>query len=66
MKIMETPIEFCVIAEYKDGNSFCVAKFMHEEPAKAWLEQQEQEEGLTYRLFTRHDSVIGVRWEPVE
>lgn len=64
--IQETPHEFCVIADYKDGGSFCLAKFMHEEDAKLWQEQQERKEWVVYKLYTRYSGIDGVRWEPQE
>ena len=60
--IQETPHEFCVVAEYVDGGSFCLAKFMHEENARAWLGQQESKEWVVYRLYKRYGG-DEVRWE---
>lgn len=64
--IQETAHEICVVAEYKDGGSFCLAKFMHEEDARAWQERQEPKEWLTYRLYKRIGSVDEVQWEPLD
>lgn len=67
-EIRETTEEFCVIADYKDGGNFCMAKFMHEEDARDWQEQQPSKEWVTYRLYKRCGRVIDdeVRWEPLE
>ena len=61
--IRETPHEICVVAEYVDSGSFCLAKFMHEEDARAWLEQQESKDWVTYKLYKRYAGIDGVRWE---
>lgn len=62
--IHETAHEFCIVAEYKDGGSFCLAKFMHEEDARVWQGQQEQKEWVTYRLYKRLGSSFEeTRWE---
>ena len=62
--IQEIPREICVVAEYVDGGSFCLAKFMHEEDARAWQEQQESKEWVVYRLYKRYGG-DEVRWEPL-
>lgn len=64
--ICETTHEICVVAEYLDGGSFCLAKFMHEEDARAWRDGQEQKEWVAYKLYKRYDGMDGVRWEPLE
>lgn len=61
--IHETHHEFCVIAEYQDGGKFCMAKFMREEDARAWQEQQESKEWVAYRLYKRYGSIEEPRWE---
>jgi hypothetical protein len=64
--IQETIHEFCVVAKYEDGGKFCLAKFMHEEDARAWQGQQESKEWVAYRLYKRYDGIDGVRWEALE
>jgi hypothetical protein len=64
VKIQEVYIETCVIADYKDGGKFCMAKFMHEEDARAYMKTLEEQEWLTYRLYTRY-SGDEVRWKPL-
>lgn len=66
MMIQETPHEFCVIADYKDGSNYCMAKFMHEEDARAWRDRQEQKEWVAYKLYKRYAGIDGVRWEEKE
>lgn len=61
MIIHEAPHEIAVVAEYKDGGKFCLAKFMYEEDARAWLEQREAKEWVTYRLYKRTQDA----WEPL-
>ena len=63
--IRETAHEFCVIAEYKDGDSFCLAKFMHEEDAREWCNSREQKEWVTYKVYKRYGSYEEARWEEV-
>jgi hypothetical protein len=63
--IQETPHEICVVAEYEDGGKFCLAKFMHEEDAEAWLRSQESKEWVAYRLYKRYGSMEEARWEPL-
>lgn len=65
--IQETAHEICVVAEYEDGGSFCLAKFMHEEAAVAWRGQQEQKDWVVYKLYKRKGSISEeVQWEPLE
>lgn len=63
MRIQETIHEFCVIADYKDGGKFCMAKFMHEEDAREYLETREPKEWLSWKLYKRMAGIDGVRWE---
>jgi len=51
--IHETNHEICVVAEYKDGGKFCLAKFMHEEDARTWQEQREPKDWVEYKLYKR-------------
>lgn len=60
MRIHESPHEYCIIAGYKDGGKFCMAKFMHEEDAREYIETRESVKWLSWKLYKRMD---GVRWE---
>ena len=51
--IQESIHEICVVAEYQDGGKFCLAKFMHEEDARKWQEQQEPKAWVEYKLYKR-------------
>lgn len=62
MRITETPIKICVVAEYQDGSKFCLAKFMYEEDARAWQERQEPKDWVVYKLYKRYSDA---RWEPL-
>jgi len=65
--IQETMHEICVVAEYEDGGKFCLAKFMHEEDARAWLRSKESKEWVAYRLYKRLGSSFEeTRWEPID
>ena len=64
--IHEVFIEVCVVVEYPDGKKFCMAKFMEEKDARAWLEQQEPKEYKEWKLYKRHGRMEEARWEPLE
>jgi hypothetical protein len=51
--IHEAKIEFCVIAEYADGNLYCIAKFMHEEDARNYRRSRKKKDYVKYRLYRR-------------
>ena len=66
MIIQETIHEFCVIAEYEDGGKFCLAKFMHEEDAREYLDTKEDKEYVKWKLYKRLGSSYDeARWEPI-
>lgn len=53
--IHEPSIEYCLIAEYADGHSYCIAKFMHEEDAVRYLRTRKRTKKgyVAYRLYRR-------------
>lgn len=64
--IRETPQEICVVAEYLDGDEYCLAKFMHEEDAREWMERQEKKDWVKYKLYKRRDNMYfdeHIEWE---
>lgn len=64
MMIHEAKIEFCVIAEYTNGDSFCIAKFMHEDDARRYKRSRKKKEYVEWSLYKRTQSRNGeVIWE---
>ena len=62
--IQDAKIEFCVIAEYTNGDSFCVAKFMHESDARNYRRSRKKKEYVAYRLYRRTQRMNEeVTWE---
>lgn len=61
--IHESKHEFCVIAEYTNGDSFCMAKFMHEEDARKYKRSRKKEEFVTWKLYERRESSGSVMWK---
>lgn len=62
--IHEAGIEYCVIAEYPDGYSYCIAKFMHEEDARNYKRSRKKKEYVVYKLYRRTEKHHGeVTWE---
>lgn len=62
--IHDTKIEFCLVAEYDDGNSYCMAKFMHEEDARNYKRSRKRKEYVEYKLYRRTQKYDGeVTWE---
>lgn len=59
-------IEYCVIAEYADGNSYCIAKFMHEEDARRYKRSRKKNEFVKWKLYERRSGVDGVTWTEME
>lgn len=66
--IQETTHEICVVAEYKDGGSFCLAKFMYEEDAREYLGTKKDKEYVKWKLCKRKGGLFGdeVQWEPLD
>ena len=64
--IQETPHEFCVVIEYPDGMKFCMAKFMHEEDARAYLKTRKKKPYIKWCLYKRYGSMEEARWESLE
>lgn len=62
MMILEAKIEIAVVAVHATGERFCMAKFMYEEDARAWMEQREPEEWRTWKLYERREDRSGVQW----
>lgn len=62
--IQETAHEFCVIAEYTNGDSFCIAKFMHEDDARRYKRSRKKKEYVEWKLYKRTQKRNGeVTWE---
>lgn len=64
--IHESKTEFCVIAEYANGDKFCIAKFMHEENARSYRRSRKKKEFVRYRLYERREHAEGVTWKELE
>ena len=60
--IHESKNEFCVVAEYANGDKFCVAKFMHEEDARRYKRTRKREDYRSWRLYERRERMDGVTW----
>lgn len=62
--INEAKIEFCLVAEYANGDMFCLAKFMHEEDARDYKRSRKKKEYVEYKLYRRTEKHVGeVTWE---
>lgn len=62
--IHESGVEICLIAEYANGDKFCLAKFMHEEDARNYKRSRKKKEYVAYRLYRRAQKYDGeVTWE---
>jgi hypothetical protein len=62
--INEAKIEFCLVAEYANGDKFCIAKFMHEDDARNYKRSRRKKEYVVYRLYRRTEKHTGeVTWE---
>jgi hypothetical protein len=62
--IHESGIEICLIAEYANGDMFCLAKFMHEEDARRYRRSRKKKEYVEYKLYRRTEKHIGeIIWE---
>lgn len=59
-------IEFCVIAEYENGDKFCIAKFMHEEDARRYKRSRKKKEFVEWSLYERRVGEDGVTWTEME
>jgi len=64
--IQESKTEYCVIAEYSNGDKFCIAKFMHEEKARSYRRSRKKKEFVRYRLYERRERMEGVTWKELE
>lgn len=60
--IHEAKIEFCVVAEYANGDKFCIAKFMHEEDARNYRRSRKKKDYVEYRLYKRKEGNGEVEW----
>lgn len=54
--IHEAKIEFCVVAEYTNGDRFCIAKFMHESDGRNYKRSRKKKEYVEYALYRRIES----------
>lgn len=64
--IHEAGIEICLVAEYANGDKFCVAKFMHEEDARSYKRSRRRKEYVAYRLYRRTQRNWEVTWEEIK
>lgn len=64
--IHESQLEYCVVAEYINGDKFCIAKFMHEENARSYRRSRKKKEFVRYRLYERRERMDGVTWTEIE
>lgn len=53
MMIHEAKIEFCVVAEYANGDRFCIAKFMHESDARNYRRSRKKKDYVEWKLYRR-------------
>lgn len=60
--IHEAGIEFCVVAEYTNGDKFCIAKFMHEEDARNYRRSRKRKDYVEWKLYERRERNGEVRW----
>lgn len=51
--IHEAKIEFCVVAEYVNGDRFCIAKFMHESDARNYRRSRKKKDYVDWKLYRR-------------
>ena len=64
--IQETKHEICLIAEYDDGNSYCLAKFMHEEDARRYKRSRPKKDYVVWKLYRRTERRLGeVTWDEI-
>ena len=65
--IQETAHEICLIAEYADGNSYCIAKFMHEDDARNYRRSRKKKDYVVWKLYRRTARRSGeVEWEELK
>ena len=64
--IQESKTEYCLIAEYDDGNSYCLAKFMHEEDARKYKRSRKKADYREWKLYERRERMDGVKWTEME
>lgn len=63
--IHDSKIEYCVIAEYPNGDKFCIAKFMHEDDARRYRRSRKKKEFVKWKLYERRDRMGGVEWTEI-
>lgn len=64
--IQETKHEICLIAEYTNGDRFCIAKFMHEEDARNYRRSRKKKDYVSWKLYRRTERLSGeVEWEEI-
>ena len=64
MMIHEAKIEICLVAEYADGNRYCIAKFMHEDDARRYRRSRKRKDYVEWKLYRRAEKHSGeVTWE---
>lgn len=62
--IHEAKIEYCVVAEYANGDRFCIAKFMHEEDGRNYRRSRKKKDYVAWKLYRRTERMSGeVIWE---
>lgn len=62
--IHEAKIEICLVAEYADGNRYCIAKFMHEDDARRYRRSRKRKDYVEWKLYRRTEKHSGeVTWE---
>ena len=64
--IHEAKIEYTVVAEYADGNKYCIAKFMHEEDGSRYLSSRKRRkvDYVSWKLYRRTEKYSGeITWE---
>ena len=62
--IHEAKIEICLVAEYADGNRYCIAKFMHEDDARRYRRSRKRKDYVEWKLYKRTEKHSGeVTWE---
>lgn len=62
--IHEAKIEFCVVAEYSNGDRFCIAKFMHESDARNYRRSRKKKDYVGWKMYRRTERMPGeVEWE---
>ena len=64
--IHESQLEYCVIAEYSNGDKFCIAKFMHEEDARRYKRSRKKKAYVEWKLYKRVGRIFtDSHWEEI-